>query len=141
MLNSISVRDYMTRHLLTFRVDTDLFTAIDRLLEHRVHAAPVVDEHGHLIGLLSADDCLKSVIDSTYFEDLGGSVGESMARDVVFISPDTDIMKAADMLVNGGRRSLPVVENDRLVGQISRNDLLRAVKEFAQHQHDHKSKK
>lgn len=141
MLNSISVRDYMTRHLLTFHTDTDLFTAVDRLLEHRVHAAPVVDEHGHLVGLLSSDDCMKTMLEGTYYEEVGGTVGESMLREVVSISPETDILKAADMLVNGGRRCLPVVENGRLVGQVSRHDLLRAVKEFAQHQHDHKGKK
>lgn len=43
MLKSIKVRDYMTRHLVTFRSDTDLFTAINRLLEHRISGAPVVD--------------------------------------------------------------------------------------------------
>lgn len=52
MLKSIKVRDYMTRHLVTFRSDTDLFTAINRLLEHRISGAPVVDSQGHLIGLL-----------------------------------------------------------------------------------------
>jgi CBS domain-containing protein len=140
MLNSISVRDYMTRNLLTFHANTDLFTAVERLLEHRVHAAPVVDEHGHLVGLLSSDDCMKSVLAGTYYEEVGGTVGESMKRDVLSIAPDTDIMQAADLLVNGGRRCLPVVENDRLIGQVSRHDLLRAVKEFAQHQHDHKKK-
>lgn len=136
MLNSITVRDYMTRHLLTFHADTDLFTAIDRLLEHRVYAAPVVDEHGHLIGLLSADDCLKNIIDGTYYEEVGGAVEASMTREVFSISPETDIMQAAELLVRGGRRCLPVVENGKLVGQVSRHDLLRAVKEFAQHQHD-----
>ncbi|HWR79573.1 MAG TPA: CBS domain-containing protein [Pseudomonas sp.] len=135
MLNSITVRDYMTRHLLTFHAETDLFTAIDRLLEHRVHAAPVVDEHGRLTGLLSADDCLKKIIDGTYYEEVGGTVGDSMAREVFSISPETDIMRAAEYLVRDGRRSLPVVENDKLIGQVSRHDLLRAVKEFAQHQH------
>ena len=140
MLNSIAVRDYMTRHLLTFHADTDLFAAVDRLLEHRVHAAPVVDEHGHLIGLLSADDCMKSMLAGTYYEEAGGTVGESMQRDVFSIAPDIDIMKATDLLVNGSRRCLPVVENGRLIGQVSRHDLLRAVKAFAQHQHDHKNK-
>lgn len=136
MLNSIAVRDYMTRHLLTFHADTDLFTAIDRLLEHRVHAAPVVDEHGRLLGLLSADDCLKTVIDGTYYEEVGGSVGGSMSRDVQGIAPDTDIMRACELLVKGGRRCLPVLEDGRLLGLVSRHDLLRAVKAFAQHQHD-----
>ena len=58
MLKSIKVRDYMTRNLVTFRPEMDLFTAINRLLEHRISGAPVVDGQGHLVGLLSEGDCL-----------------------------------------------------------------------------------
>ena len=52
MLRSIKVRDYMTTHLLTFRPDTDLYRAIELLLEHRLSAAPVVDENGQLVGAI-----------------------------------------------------------------------------------------
>ena len=57
MLKSIKVRDYMTTHLLTFRADTDLYTAIGLLLEHRVSGAPVLDEQGALSGLLAETAC------------------------------------------------------------------------------------
>ena len=56
MLKSIKVRDYMTTHLLTFRPDTDLYRAIELLLEHRLSAAPVVDEHGRLCGAINLQD-------------------------------------------------------------------------------------
>ena len=62
MLKSIKVRDYMTHHLLTFRSDTDLFLAIDRLLEHRISGAPVVYSQGHLIGMISDSDCLRGIL-------------------------------------------------------------------------------
>ena len=74
MLKSIKVRDYMTRHLVTFRSDTDLFTAINRLLEHRISGAPVVDSQGHLIGLLSEGDCLRGILSGAYYESVGGTV-------------------------------------------------------------------
>ncbi len=135
MLKSIKVRDYMTRHLVTFRSDTDLFTAINRLLEHRISGAPVVDSQGHLIGLLSEGDCLRGILSGAYYESVGGTVTVSgyMTTEVETISPEADIIEVSERFLRGRRRRFPVVEHGRLVGQISRHDVLRAVKEFAQH--------
>ncbi len=134
MLKSIKVRDYMTRHLVTFRSDTDLFTAINRLLEHRISAAPVVDSQGHLIGLLSEGDCLRGILSGAYYEAIGGNVSAYMTAEVETISPEADIIKLSERFLRGRRRRLPVVEDGHLIGQISRHDVLRAVKEFAQHE-------
>ncbi|MFI8744701.1 CBS domain-containing protein [Pseudomonas sp. NPDC077186] len=134
MLKSIKVRDYMTRHLVTFRSDTDLFTAINRLLEHRISAAPVVDSQGHLIGLLSEGDCLRGILSGAYYEAIGGNVNAYMTAEVETISPEADIIELSERFLRGRRRRLPVVEDGHLIGQISRHDVLRAVKEFAQHE-------
>ncbi|MES2821565.1 MAG: CBS domain-containing protein [Pseudomonadota bacterium] len=137
MLKSIKVRDYMTRHLVTFRADTDLFTAINRLLEHRISGAPVVDGEGHLIGLLSEGDCLRGILSGTYYEAIGGTVSAYMTTAVETISPEADIIEVSERFLHGRRRRMPVVEGGRLIGQISRHDVLRAVKEFAQHDPGH----
>ncbi|HEY1026916.1 MAG TPA: CBS domain-containing protein [Pseudomonas sp.] len=134
MLNSIKVRDYMTRHLVTFRAETDLFTAIHRLLEHRISGAPVVDDQGELIGLLSEGDCLRGILSGAYYEAIGGNVGTYMTRVVETVSPETDIIDVSERFLRGRRRRMPVVEDNRLIGQISRSDVLRAVKAFAQHE-------
>ncbi|MGN0924905.1 CBS domain-containing protein [Ectopseudomonas mendocina] len=134
MLKSIKVRDYMTRHLVTFRSDTDLFTAINRLLEHRISGAPVVDSQGHLIGLLSEGDCLRGILSGAYYEAVGGTVSTYMTTAVETVSPEADIIELSERFLRGRRRRMPVIENGRLVGQISRHDVLRAVKEFAQHE-------
>jgi CBS domain-containing protein len=134
MLKSIKVRDYMTRHLVTFRSDTDLFTAINRLLEHRIAGAPVVDSQGHLIGLLSEGDCLRGILSGAYYEAIGGVVSAYMTTELETISPETDIIEVSERFLRGRLGRLPVVENGRLIGQISRSDVLRAVKEFAQHE-------
>ena len=133
MLKSIKVRDYMTRHLVTFRSDTDLFTAINRLLEHRISGAPVVDSQGHLIGLLSEGDCLRGILSGAYYEAIGGVVSSYMTTEVETISPETDVIEVSERFLRGRLGRIPVVENGRLIGQISRSDVLRAVKEFAQH--------
>ncbi|ALN18321.1 signal transduction protein with CBS domains [Ectopseudomonas mendocina] len=134
MLKSIKVRDYMTRHLVTFRSDTDLFTAINRLLEHRISGAPVVDSQGHLIGLLSEGDCLRGILSGAYYEAVGGTVSTYMTTTVETVTPEADIIELSERFLRGRRRRMPVIENGRLVGQISRHDVLRAVKEFAQHE-------
>ncbi|GIZ11278.1 CBS domain-containing protein [Pseudomonas sp. NCCP-436] len=133
MLSSIKVRDYMTRHLVTFRAETDLFCAIHRLLEHRISGAPVVNEQGELIGLLSEGDCLNGILSGAYYEATGGTVGAYMTRAVETVSPETDIIEVSQRFLRGHRRRFPVVEEGRLVGQISRSDVLRAVKSIAQH--------
>src|SRR3989338_8721804 len=133
MLKSIKVRDYMTRHLVTFRSETDLFTAINRLLEHRISGAPVVDSQGHLIGLLSEGDCLRGILSGAYYESAGGDVSAYMTTEVETISPEADIIEVSERFLRGRRRRMPVVEDDRLIGQISRSHVLPAVKEFAQH--------
>jgi len=139
MLKSIKVRDYMTLHLLTFRSDTDLFTAINLLLEHRVSGAPVVDSQGHLIGLLSEGDCLRGILSGAYHEEVGGNVSAYMTTELETISPEADIIEVSERFLRSRRRILPVVENDRLCGLIGRHDVLRAVKEFAQHDKGHEA--
>lgn len=134
MLKSIKVRDYMTRHLVTFRAETDLFTAINRLLEHRIADAPVVDASGHLIGMLSEGDCLRAILSGAYYESIGGTVGDQMTREVETVSPEVDVITVSQQFLEGRLGRLPVIADGRLVGQISRSDVLRAVKEFAQHE-------
>lgn len=137
MLRSIKVRDYMTTHLVTFKADTDLYRAISLLLEHRLSAAPVVDDQGRLIGLLAEADCLRGILSGAYFEQTGGLVGSCMNAQVETVSPDTSVIEVAERFLRGGHRHLPVVEEGRLLGEISSHDVLLAVKEFAQHEPGH----
>ncbi len=134
MLKSIRVRDCMSHHLVTFRSDTDLLDAIDRLLEHHISGAPVVDSQGHLIGMISEGDCLRGVLSGACREGAGGSVSGYMSTQVESISPEADIIDLCQRFLRDKRRRFPVVEDGRLVGQISRRDVLRAVKAFARHE-------
>lgn len=133
MLKSIKVQAYMTRRLVTFHPEMDLFTAINRLLEHGIASAPVIDSEGYLIGMLSESDCLRAILSGAYFEDAHGTVGNYMTSAVDTIAGEADIIEAAETFLRGQRRRLPVLESGRLVGMIARSDVLRAVKEFAQH--------
>ncbi|OMH33955.1 CBS domain-containing protein [Motiliproteus sp. MSK22-1] len=131
MLRSVKVQDYMSTQLITFKPETDLFQAINIFTEHNISGAPVVDDRGEMIGMLSEVDCLKSILSYTYHEEeKGGNVGDFMTDKVDTVKHDEDIVNLADKFINGPRRRFPVLKDGKLVGQISRKDVLRAVKEF-----------
>lgn len=130
MFRSVKVRDYMNRETVTLSPETHLFAAIDVLLVNRISGAPVVDALGNLVGVLSESDCLKGILNEAYFEETCGTVKSLMSEVVETIDADADILKAAAHFVERGRRRLPVTERGRLVGQISRRDLLRALKAY-----------
>jgi len=131
MLKSVKVTDYMTRQLITFYADTPLFAAIKTFSEHPVSGAPVVDKTGRLVGVMSEVDCLRGILNKTYHkEEVGGTVGEFMTTKVDTVSDNTDIIAVAEQFIQRGRRRIPVVEDGKLIGQVSRKDILRAVHDF-----------
>ena len=124
-----TVNDYMSRRLITFGPDDDILTAAKILLTERISGAPVVDVGGSLVGMLSKKDCFEVVYASSYHQEWGGRVRDYMSTDVHTIESGTDIIKAADLFMRSSFRRFPVLENGRIVGQISRADLLRALVE------------
>lgn len=131
MFRSILIDDFMTRNLATATEEMDLLSLVDLLLRRGISGAPVVDGSGHLIGMVSEHDCLKAILVGTYQGDVGGSVADVMTTSVDTIRLGTSIVEAANQMVTSGRRRLPVVDHEnRLIGQISRGDLLRAVRAY-----------
>ena len=122
-----TLADIMTTDLTTFTPDTSIHEAIRTLVEKRYSGAPVVDDNGELVGVLSRKDCLKIVFTTTYHQDWGGRVGEYMNSPVETIDADTDLVSAAQIFLNSHYRRFPVMRDGRLVGQVSRADLLRAL--------------
>ncbi|MGY8872463.1 MAG: CBS domain-containing protein [Pseudomonadales bacterium] len=132
MLKSVKAQDYMCQSLITFSPETDLFIAIDTLINERITGAPVINSEGDLIGLMTEIECLKAILNLTYNEgEMGGTVGEYMTEETYTIAHNADIIKVAEEFINNRRRRLPVVREGKLVGQISRRDVLRAVQAFS----------
>jgi CBS domain-containing protein len=120
----------MSSRLVTLAPETDIHRAMKTLLENRISGAPVLDERGELVGLLSKKDCLKVAFSATYHKEWGGRVSDYMSREVQTIDAATDIVAVAQIFLKGPYRRFPVLSNDRLVGQISRHDVLRALDEL-----------
>lgn len=124
-----SVKNYMASDLVTFTPETNVLAAIRTLLEHKISGAPVVDENGWIIGILSEFDCLKPNLESSYHNDMGDLVKDIMSSKIRTIDANASLTQAAEMFIKQGVRRLPVVEKKKLIGQISRRDILRAINE------------
>jgi CBS domain-containing protein len=120
----------MATTLVTFTPDMDVLEAVRMLVEYKISGAPVVDEKHHLVGVLSEKDCLKAVLSATYHDDLGATVGDLMTPHVEAVDADASIIEIAEKFLEHNRRRYPVLDEGRLVGQISRRDVLRAFQKF-----------
>jgi len=130
-LKSCLVRNFMAGSLVTFKPDTDVLDAIHELVQHRIAGAPVVNDQGDLIGMLSELDCLRVALNAGYHQQWGGPVSDFMTPDVESVDADMNIIDLAQKFLNSGFRRFPVLRNNRLVGQISRRDALRALGELS----------
>jgi CBS domain-containing protein len=107
--------------------ETEILDAVGVLVEHRVTGAPVVDEAGHLVGMLTEKDCLRLVATGAGADRPSGTVADFMTTDVTTIPPGMDVYYAAGLFLHQPFRRFPVVEDGRLVGAITRFDILRVI--------------
>ena len=129
-LKSVTVRDYMATGLITLTPEMGVMEAVQKFLDYRISGAPVVDERGNMIGMLSEKDCLKVVLNAAYYEEMGGTVNDFMMKDVITIDASTGIVEVAEMFIKSSFRRYPVVSDDKLIGQISRRDVLKALEKL-----------
>lgn len=123
------VTKYMATKLITFQADQDIWQAMKIILKNKISGGPVLDEDGDLIGMLSEKDCLHVLIDGPYNDEpqSSGTVGDFMSKTVTVISAEKTIVDAAYTFTTTPIRRLPVVDNGKVVGQISRRDILTAI--------------
>jgi len=117
----------MDTDVLCVSPDTDLIDAIGQLLDNRVTGAPVVDADGQMVGILTEKDCLTLTTLGVAGDAAAGPVEKFMDREVISVSSDTDIYYAAGIFMANHFRRLPVIDDGKLVGAITRLDLLRVV--------------
>jgi CBS domain-containing protein len=129
------VRDYMDKKVPTVGPRTEILEAIEYLLKKRVTGAPVVDDAGNMIGMLTEKDCLKLIATGAEGNVPRGLVSEFMTTEVTTISPDMDVYYVAGLFLNYEFRRFPVVEDGRLVGAITRFDILRVMRTYMRRPH------
>ena len=127
MLSGRKASDFMSTDLVLLAPHMDLNHAIGLLVEHDVSGGPVLDADGALVGILTEKDCFRAVFRANYYRELIGPVGEHMSAPVEVIQADSDVLAVVELFHRSRYRRFPVVANGRLVGLLSRRDVLRAV--------------
>ena len=128
MPKSIKVKDYMAAQLVTFYPGTDILEAIQTLLEYRISGATVVDNLGNIVGILSEKDCLAVALQTSYHGQRDSTVEHFMSQDVKTVHANTSLVEVARLFLDTNHRRYPVVNDEgRLIGQISRRDVLKAL--------------
>ena len=131
MLRSLQIVDYMNPRPVTVHVDDTLARAAEIITSQHVSGACVVDSDDRLVGVLSEIDCLRAVISATYNNTADiGTVRESMTREVQCCSLHDNIVDVAMDMISKGHRRRPVVNQGRLIGQLTCRQILRAVSSF-----------
>ena len=127
MLKTLTVKEYMATNVIALSVEMGIVEAVQILLKNRISGAPVVGKNSELQGMLSEKDCLKVVLETAYHESMGGKVGEYMSAEVKTIPAHMGIIEVAGLFIDSPYRRFPVVNGSKLVGQISRRDVLKAL--------------
>ena len=143
----MKARDVMTRTVKTIGLSTPVRDVADLLVRHRISAVPVIDKRRHILGIVSEGDLLRRTEAGTeyrrswwadlladsrttareYVRSRGGHARDVMTPSVVCAGPLTDVAEIAGLMESRGIKRVPIVQGGRLVGIVSRSDLVRAV--------------
>ena len=132
MLRSVKVSAFMATRPVVASPNMTVFEAAKLTMQNKISGLPVVDETGKLVGMLSELDCLRVLLDSVYNDQEYGAqrVSDVMTTEVDVCHPEDDIVDVAASMLNNRHRRRPVVEDGKLVGQLTCRQILRAVREF-----------
>lgn len=140
--------DITTTNVITVRPEATVSEAVQLLVDHHVSGIPVVDDNGSVTGMLTEGDLLHRVEIGTdkpqrsllgdffhstrmlageYLKENAMKVGDIMSGDVVSISPTTELGDIAEVLERHRIKRVPVLDDGRLVGIVSRANLIRAL--------------
>lgn len=126
---ALKVKDYMTTNLITFKPDQSVQEVVESLIKYKISGGPVVNDRNELVGIISEGDCLKQLSESRYYNMPleHDNVEKRMATNVETIDGNMDVFDAANKFLQSKIRRFPIVENGKLVGQISQKDILKAA--------------
>ena len=146
----LKAQDIMTKEVITISPDTEIAQAAKMLLSNRINGLPVIDETGKLVGILCQSDLIiqqKNIPIPSLFTLLDGFIpltpskkldkevekiaatktADAMTANPVTVNPDTGIDEIAALMVEKNYHTLPVVDADKLVGIVGKEDVLKTL--------------
>ncbi len=127
MSTDLRVAALMQTDFVTLTPNMSMRTAVARLVEHQAPAAPVVDEAGGLIGILTQKDCFRAALHASYYQEWRGTVGEHMTPGAMTVAASDDVVRAAELFLDCPHRTFPVLEGGDLVGMLTRAQVLETL--------------
>ena len=124
---SLSVRHYMSTRLATVHENQDIREVVTIFTERNLFGGAVVDNLGNLVGILSVTDCIDAALRAGYHSGWRGTVGERMSRDIRTVDAEDNILDVAKMFMDDHYRRYPVLDDNRVVGVVTRLDVLKAL--------------
>ncbi|MCO8124400.1 CBS domain-containing protein [Stieleria sp. TO1_6] len=130
MMPNTCARDMMVSNLTTLSPEMDVLDALDVLLHHRISGAPVIDSEKRFLGTFSEKSCIRFVVDAAYEQMPSSNLMSFVDTSPPVIDVRTDLLTIAQTFLDGACRRLPVLDSQgRLLGQISRRDVMREVRD------------
>tara|TARA_B100000929_G_scaffold271148_1_gene241827 strand:+ start:130 stop:597 length:468 start_codon:yes stop_codon:yes gene_type:complete len=128
-IQNILVKDYMSRDVITFRKSESIYSVMQELLNNKISGAPIINKHGKVVGIISETDIMKNIVDSQYYNMpiSKTTVSKYMKKSIDCISPNETIFEAASKFIKLKRKRFPVMISDKIVGIISRVDIIYAA--------------
>lgn len=133
-------RDIMTRTVLSVTPDHSVRHAAQIMLDHHISGLPVIDDSGKLVGMLTEGDLLRRTelgpaaawsqgrqSAEDYIRTHGWSVGDVMTTHALTITETTPMAQIAAMMSTNDIKRVPVIDGDKVVGIVSRADILRGI--------------
>jgi CBS domain-containing protein len=117
----ITIREVMNQKVVAIRPETTVEETIEFLTQHHIGGSPVVNEHGELVGMISELALIDVVFDNTLKD---APISQYMNTELHVVRPDEPLSRAAQLFALYSFRRLPIVENGKLVGIITRRDLM-----------------
>lgn len=115
--------------LITFNVNENIYHVMFTMISKKISGAPVLDDNGIFVGVISEKDCLNVLCEVVYNQqEKSRRVSDYMTTDVATVSSDVSVLEMAEKFISSSYRRFPIVDsNFKLIGQISRRDILRAA--------------
>ena len=146
----LTAKDIMTREVITVRQDTPIKDLAEILWKNRISGVPVLDENNRVISVVTESDLIDqtkkvhiptmiSLLDSVIFLESskktekeirkmsGNTVGDICASELVTVTEETGLDEIATIMSEKSLHTLPVIQDDKLVGVIGKSDIIRSI--------------
>ena len=126
-MHSIFVADFMNHQPQVVKNTTNVREAVELLLNKNIIGVPVIDDNNNLVGYLSEQDCIEEMLNDAFHCEEPGTVSKVMQKNVMSVKPSTSIVELAQTIIKNKPKNYPVIDDGKLVGLISRTDVLKAL--------------